>query len=149
MAETSEAQIQRYARTAFEGRGEGITALDVRGLVEYMDFMLIVTGASARRNRAIAENLIKLGKQSGDLPISRSGLDGGSWICLDFVDVVIHIFDHETRAHYDLELLWADAASHPLDLPAEAVPAPTYADDEDVAEEGVIEPPSRRQESDA
>ena len=138
----SEALLQRIARKAFDGRADDIVALDVRGLVQYMDFLLIVTGTSARRNRAISQNVITELKKDGDLPISRSGIENGTWICLDFVDVVFHVFDRETREHYDLELLWADAPRYELDLPA--VTAAVPADDEDEPfEEGVIQPPSR------
>ena len=44
-------------------------------------------------------------------------MDGGTWICVDLVDIVLHIFDEESREHYDLELLWADAPVRELKLP--------------------------------
>ncbi|MDJ0976371.1 MAG: ribosome silencing factor [Planctomycetota bacterium] len=138
----SEALLQRIARAAYDVRAEDLVALDVRGLVQYMDFLLIATGSSARRIRAISERVIKNLKQDKELPISRSGIEGGSWICLDFVDVVFHIFDRETRGHYDLELLWADAPRYELDLPTVAAAVPAD-DDEEPLEEGVIEPPRR------
>ncbi len=139
----SEALLQRIARTAFDGRAEELVALDVRGLVEYMDFLLIASGTSARRNRAIAQRVITDLKQDGDLPISRSGMENGAWICLDYVDVVFHVFDRETRTHYDLELLWADAPRFELDLPTVAASVPADVDEDDPLEEGVIEPPTR------
>lgn len=136
---TSEADLQRIAATCLAGRGEDIVALDVRGLVEYMDFLLLVTGSSPRRNRAIAQNVVKQMKGQSQLPISRSGMDSGEWICLDFVDVVLHLFDRETRHHYDLELLWADAPRFELDLPT--APVAAGADEDEPVEPGVILPP--------
>jgi len=42
-------------------------------------------------------------------PLRREGMDDGTWVLLDYGDVVIHLFDEETRSYYDLERLWADA----------------------------------------
>jgi ribosome-associated protein len=48
-------------------------------------------------------------RESRRAPLSVSGADAGSWICVDFVDIVLHLFEAEQRALYDLELLWGDA----------------------------------------
>jgi ribosome-associated protein len=93
-----------------ERRAAEIVSLDVRELVEYMDHLVIATGRSRRQNKALAEHVLgRLKREHRVLPLSRSGMEEGSWVCLDFVDVVVHLFDAETRAHYDLELRWADA----------------------------------------
>jgi len=132
-----EASLRQVAAMCAEKRGTNIVALDVRGLVDYMDFLLIVTGRGPRQNRAIAEHVIIQMKREKMLPLSRSGVEGGTWVCVDYVDFVVHIFDQETREHYDLELLWADA--EPLEL---ELPEPPPAEETEPAEEGVIEPPS-------
>ena len=108
-----------------ERRGEDMVSLDVRPLVEYMDHLLLVTGRSRRQNQAIARHVItRLKREYGIQPLSRSGMEEGTWICLDYVDVVLHLFDAATRAHYDLELLWADAArtEHAPAGPGEVLP---------------------------
>ena len=115
-AMTSERLLERLVALSHEKRGEDLVALDVRELVEYMDYLLIATGRSERQNRAIAEHVIREMKQAGLMPLSRAGLDGGTWICIDFVDVVLHVFTPEMRTYYDLELLWGDAP--PVELPA-------------------------------
>jgi len=114
-AMTGERMLERLVALCREKRGEDLVALDVRELVEYMDFLLIVTARSERQNRAIAEHVIQSMKQEGVQPLSRAGLEGGTWICIDLVDVVVHLFTPPTRAIYDLELLWADAP--PVELP--------------------------------
>lgn len=103
------ALLRRMAALCLERRAEDPVALDVSGLVDYMDALLVVTARSDRQARAIAENVIRALKKEGLQPLSRAGIDFGSWICVDFVDVVLHVFLPETRAFYDLELLWADA----------------------------------------
>ncbi len=133
-----EAHVRQVATLCAEKRSENIVALDVRGLVDYMDFLLIVTGRGPRQNRAIAEHVITKMKREDMLPLSRSGVDGGTWVCIDYVDFVVHIFDQEMREHYDLELLWADAEPLELELPTAAP-----VEETEPAEEGVIEPPSR------
>jgi ribosome-associated protein len=108
--EDAEELLRRVVELCQERRAADIAVLDTRELVEYMDFMVIVTGRSGRQNRAITSHVLtRLKRDHGVLPLSRSGVDAGAWICLDFVDVVLHVFDPESRAHYDLELLWADA----------------------------------------
>jgi ribosome-associated protein len=108
-AVTNEELLERVVREAREKRGDDVVVLDVRKLADYMDYLVIVTGRSERQNRAIADHLIRMVKQAGRVPLSRSGIEAGNWICVDLVDVVIHVMTPEVRALYDLELLWGDA----------------------------------------
>jgi ribosome-associated protein len=112
---------------ARDKRAEDVVALDVRGLADYMDFLVLATGRGERQNRAIADGVMRGLKPLKVRPLVRPGAEDGAWICLDFVDVVFHVFDGATRAHYDLELLWGDAA--PVTL-AEVVRAPAAAGEE-------------------
>ncbi|MFV1958840.1 MAG: ribosome silencing factor, partial [Planctomycetota bacterium] len=64
---------------------------------------------SERQGRAIGEHVVREAKRDGRLPLSRAGIEAGSWICLDYVDIVLHVFTPAMRSLYDLELLWADA----------------------------------------
>lgn len=131
---------RRIAALVAERRGTDVVLLDVRSLVDYTDFFLIASGASGRQNQAIGEHVVRTLKQDRLLAISKSGLDTGSWICLDLGDVVVHVFDPETRARYDLELLWADA---PL---VDVVEKPVLADAVPAADEGedAVPRPARR-----
>jgi len=125
------ALARRVANLARERRGTDVVVMDVRALVDYADAFIVVTGQSARQNLAIAEHVVKSLKADKTYAISKSGLDTGTWICLDLGDVVVHVFDPETRARYDLELLWADAPRvDPGPAPAlvEGVGAPAVVD---------------------
>lgn len=115
----SAALLQRVIELCHERKAEDVVSLDVRGLVEYMDHMVIATGRSPRQNRAIGEHVMtQLKREHRILPLSKAGMDGGSWICVDLVDVVLHVFEPATREYYDLELLWADAKRTEYAAPA-------------------------------
>jgi len=83
--------------------------LDIRELAEFADYFVVCSGASARQLKAIAEQVRVTLKQSGVTPLGREGEPGSGWLLLDYVDVVVHIFDAESRAYYLIELLWGDA----------------------------------------
>jgi ribosome-associated protein len=129
---TSEQLLEKIVALARDKRAEDVVALDVRGLADYMDFLVLATGRSVRQNQAIADGILRGLKPLKVRPLVRPGPEDGPWICLDFVDVVFHVFDGATRAHYDLELLWGDA--QPVNLP-EPVRSAARADgaDEDPA----------------
>ena len=113
--------LARVVELCLERKAEDVVSLDVRELVDYMDHLVICTGRSARQNRAIAEHVMtQLKREDRVLPLSKAGLDAGSWVCIDFVDVVLHVFEPETRAQYDLELLWGEAERTEYEAPAPA-----------------------------
>ncbi len=97
------------ARIAAERRCSDILVLDLRGKSPATDFFVIATGTSDRQMRTVANEISAEAKSSGFSLFGRAGYEQARWILLDFVDVVVHIFDSEFRDYYDLELLWGDA----------------------------------------
>ncbi len=96
-------------KAAAENRGQNIMAIDLTEQTSMFDFFVIVTGSSRRQLHAIASEIDRvLRKEMGETRLSESGYDESRWIVQDFGSVVIHLFDEETRAYYDLESLWAD-----------------------------------------
>ncbi len=88
---------------------EDVTLLEVRGLSQVCDFVLIGTGTSDRQMRSVAAELADLGAEAG-YPAFRTNTDtGATWVVVDFINVVVHLFEPQRRAYYDLEDLWADA----------------------------------------
>ncbi len=88
---------------------EDVRLLDVTGLSQVCDYVLIGTGTSDRQMKSLAEELADLG-QERDNPMFRSSADNAlTWIVIDFVDLVAHLFEPNQRAYYDLEGLWSDA----------------------------------------
>lgn len=97
------------ARIAQDLKSEDVVALDLRGLSGVCDYVVIATGTSDRQMRGVADALSEYGKKIGQRPYGIAGYDSSTWIILDYVDVVVHLFDRDRRNFYDLELLWGDA----------------------------------------
>ena len=97
------------ARVAANTRCHQVVVLDVSNLSPVTDFFVIASGTSARQMRTVVEEIEELGMAKGIKPLSRSGREGETWILLDFVDVIVHVFSDAARAFYDLDNLWGDA----------------------------------------
>ena len=98
------------ARTAAENRGQDICVLDMRKLTALFDYFVIATGTSRRQLHAMSEEIDHvLEDDMGDQRMGIEGYTESRWIVLDYGTIVIHLFDEETRAYYDLENLWAEA----------------------------------------
>jgi ribosome-associated protein len=91
-------------------KAENLAVLDVRKLSSVTDYFVIATGTSQPHLRAIVEEITGKLRDEHDLRPSRTdGLASGSWVVLDYFDVIVHVMHTETRKHYDLEGLWGDA----------------------------------------
>jgi len=119
--------VRDLVRVAFRAAGEkkaqDVKAIDIRGLSSVTDYMIIATGTSDTNVRAIAEGVRERLLEKGERPFSLEGLREGSWVLLDYVDFVVHVFHYEKRLYFGLEELWADAK--PLRIAA--APARTTA----------------------
>ncbi len=103
------------ARTAEDNRGAGIVVLDMRKITPEFDYFVIVTGNSRRQLHAISEEIDRtLEQELGDHRMGLEGYSDSRWILLDYGNVVIHLFDEETREYYALEDFWSDAVQVPL-----------------------------------
>jgi len=94
--------------------------LDVSEMCSYAEYILLVSGRSDRQVEAIAEAVSVQLKQVGRRPLGVEGMRSGQWALLDFGELVVHVFHHPSRVHYDLEGLWIDAPRIELDVPEEA-----------------------------
>jgi len=98
------------AQTADDNRGRDIVVLDLRELTTMFDYFVIVSGTSRRQLHAISEEIDHaLEDGLGDRRLGIEGYEESRWILLDYGDVVIHIFEPNTRSYYALEDLWAQA----------------------------------------
>jgi ribosome-associated protein len=90
---------------------EDVRILDVRGLSQVCDYLIIGSGTSDRQMWALAGELEDLGAGHGQKLFRQSADQAHTWVVLDFVDAVVHLFEPGQRAYYDLDGLWSDAES--------------------------------------
>ncbi len=116
MAKKTEAQqvdakqfVLDCARIADENKAEDVVVLDLRDRSTICDYFIICTGASDRQMRTVIDYIDEHAAKTGQTRFRVSGYDQARWILADYVDVIIHIFDADSRHYYDLELLWGDA----------------------------------------
>ena len=106
---TAEVFAIDVAKLALGRRCSEVVVLDLRGKSPATDYFVIATGTSDRQMRTVADEICQAARGQGLQRFGRAGYAQGRWILLDFIDVVVHIFDDEYRRYYDLELLWGDA----------------------------------------
>ena len=92
-------------------KANNVKKLDLRKLDDApCDYFVICDGSSNTQVKAIADNILKRVKDEvGTLPSHREGLQNALWICLDYFNIVVHVFYKETREFYQIEGLWSDA----------------------------------------
>lgn len=94
-----------------EKKGENIVCLDLRNIENAVcSFFIICEGNSDTQVEAIAESVeFIVKKETGQRPYRSEGWENALWVLIDYIDVVVHVFERETRSFYNLERLWADA----------------------------------------
>lgn len=108
-------------------RAEQIAILDVQKLIQISSYFVVATGTSQRGLQTLGDGAGDILKKSGLPRLSTAGLREGRWICLDYGEVVVHLFDRDTRLFYELDELWGDAPRVPWE------PAPQLSEPEDAA----------------
>ena len=103
------------AKIAAERHCSDIVVLDLTGTSPATDYFVIATGTSNRQMRTVADEISQAAREMDFKRFGRAGYEQARWILLDFINVVIHIFDSEYRDYYDLELLWGDAKRLKID----------------------------------
>ncbi len=99
------------AEAGLDKKALEVVILDVRGKVDYADFVVVMSGRSDRQVSAICKGVENdLREKLGIRCLAVEGLPQAQWALLDFGDVVVHVFHEDVRGYYDLETLWMDAA---------------------------------------
>lgn len=112
--ERSRAIALAAARAALEKKAQAVEIVDVTGKVDYADYLVLMTGTSDRHVKAIADAVDEDLSRAGTRAVAVEGLPAASWVLIDFVDVVVHVFQREARSVYDLDGLWMDANRVPV-----------------------------------
>ena len=99
--------LEKLALKALEDvKAVNIRVLDVRGLTDVADTMIVASGTSDRHVRAIAENVVVKAKEAGRRPMGTEGRQDGEWVLIDLQDVLVHVMLPRVREFYALEQLW-------------------------------------------
>lgn len=106
---SSKKKALRAAETALDKKATDTVILELRDLSTIADYFVICSGENPVQIKAIAEAIQENFSKSRIFPLGKEGLDHARWVLIDYGDFVIHIFDEETRAYYELEKLWIDA----------------------------------------
>ena len=101
--------IYFVAELILQKKGTDIKILNLEGKTSVTDYFVICSASSTTMVKAIADHVLKETKLAGERVWRDEGYSGLTWVLLDFVDVVVHIFNEETRRFYNLEGLWGDA----------------------------------------
>jgi ribosome-associated protein len=97
------------ARAALDKKAKDILILDLNSLTTIAEYFVICSGESTTQVKAITELIKEKFNEAGIKPLGIEGLNYSHWILMDYGDVIIHIFEEETRTFYELEKLWIDA----------------------------------------
>ena len=94
-------------------RGTDVVILDVGELLRIADVFVLATGSSKRQTLALAQEVEDQLKLYDRKPLRVEGKDTGEWVLIDYGDLVVHLFQQQTRDFYSLERLWGDAPRIP------------------------------------
>lgn len=109
MARRTKYLAKKIIKFVLSKKAEDVHLLDIRKISPLADFFIICSGVSDVQVKAIADAVIEGCEKNGIEIYHVEGYESLGWVLIDFVDVVLHIFQPEVRAYYQLERLWGDA----------------------------------------
>lgn len=105
------------ATAAIDKKASGLEVIDVAGRVDYADFLVLMSGRSDRHVAALSAGIEEALRKRNKRALAVEGLPHANWVLMDFGDVVVHVFQDDARATYDIDTLWMDARRIPVPLP--------------------------------
>ena len=100
-----------------EKKAEDIKVIDISEISILADYFMIASGKNLNQIHAMADHVEEELQKNGYTGAAVEGYQQANWILMDYQDVVIHIFDRESRAFYDLERIWSDGKAVQIDSP--------------------------------
>ncbi len=104
--------ILQMIQCAVEGledkKGEDIKVIDISEVSPISDYFILASGSNRNQVQAMADSVEEKMHKAGFSLKQVEGYDSANWILMDFVDIVVHVFDRESRNFYDLERIWKD-----------------------------------------
>lgn len=113
----SEEKLSLIKEACEDKKATDMVVMDLRGKTLISDYFVLCSGTSKIHCRAIADGLLETMKKRGIKGVRCEGYEQGTWILLDYADVVVHVFAQEEREYYNLEDLWARTHADAPELP--------------------------------
>ena len=105
-------QALDMAKIAYEAldekKGEAIKVIDISQISVVADYFIITNGTSDSQVKALVENVQEKLARAGYHPKQTEGNRSGTWVLMDYGDIIVHVFDKENRSFYNLERIWSD-----------------------------------------
>lgn len=115
MSLNSREKALAIARLALDKKAAGLNILDMTGLVVFTDYFVICSADNTQQVKAIVENIEGGLAKRKMRPGGVEGLGFAHWVLMDYGDVIVHVFEKETREYYGLDKLWLDAPKVTVD----------------------------------
>lgn len=109
-------RVQKIAQALYDKKAENIDILDISKLTSLGDYFIICTCNSTTQVKACVDEVEERMTAEGFAPSHKEGYHGGSWVLIDFGDIIVHVMQRETRDFYALEKIWDDAKRIKVDL---------------------------------
>ena len=103
-----QSHIDEICKALADKKAFNIVVVDVKGISDIADTFIIASGNSFPQVKAIFENLEAHMEKLGVFCKRKEGVSEGRWIAVDYFDIIVHIFNDETRKFYQLEKLWTN-----------------------------------------
>ncbi len=109
MNQRNNKMLEVILKSIDEKHGKDLRVIDLEKVSTIADYFVITHGDSARQTKVIADEIVKELEEQELFIYNKEGYQMGNWILLDYGDIVVHIFDKDTREFYNLEKIWQDA----------------------------------------
>ncbi len=106
--------INKIVQLLLDKKALDISAYDVKASSTYTDTIIVCSCENKIHTKTLANDILRLAKKEEILVYSKEGLENRSWILIDFIDIVVHIFTKQTREYYNIEEIWNDAKKIPI-----------------------------------
>ena len=106
--EQSRNMMQIATQALADKKGENITVIDISDISVIADYFVITNGTSDSQISALVDHVEEKLAEAGYHPKQQEGGGSGTWVLMDYGDIIIHIFDKESRSFYNLERIWSD-----------------------------------------
>ena len=91
-----------------EKKGRDVVAMNVTGISDVTDYMIVASGTSNRHVKALVDQVVEAASLAGVEPLGVEGRESNEWVLVDMGDALVHVMQAETRDFYDLERLWTE-----------------------------------------